>query len=42
MEIVEKCTGDTFSLTGVDRVEYFEGGDSFKYLGRILHQAHED
>ena len=42
MEIAVKCTGATFSLTGEDRAECFEGVDSFKYWGRILHQADED
>ena len=27
-----------FSLTGDDGAECFEGVDSFKYLGRVLHQ----
>ena len=42
VEISANCMGATFSLTGVDRVECFEGVESFKYLGRILHQAHDD
>ena len=42
MEIAEKCTGSTFSLMREDGAECFEGVDSFKYLGRILHRADED
>ena len=41
MEISEKCTGSTFSLTGEDRAECFEEVDSFKYLGRVLHGSDE-
>ena len=37
MEIAEKCIGETFSLTGEDGSECFEGVDSFKYLGQVLH-----
>ena len=42
MAIAEKCTRATFSLTGEDGVECVEGGFSFKYLGRILHQVDKD
>ena len=37
-----KCTGATFSLTGEDTAECFEGVDYFKYLGRVLHQTDKD
>ena len=37
MEIAEKCTGTTFSVTGYNGAECFEGVDSFEYLGRVLH-----
>ena len=42
MEIVEKCVGGTFSLTGDDGAEGFEGEDSFKYLGCVLHHMDKD
>ena len=42
MKIETKCTGATFRLTGYDRVVYFEGVDSFKYLGWVLHRADND
>ena len=42
MEIAEKCVGETFSLTGDDRVEFFEGVNSFNYLGRILQRTDGD
>ena len=38
MEIAAKCTGATFSLTGDNGSECFEGVDSFEYLGRVLYQ----
>ena len=31
--------GGGVSLAGDDRVECFEGVDSFKYLGRVLHRT---
>ena len=42
MDIAEKCMGATFSITGEDGAECFEGVESFKYLGWILHQSDED
>ena len=42
MEIATKCTGATFSITGDYGSDCFEGVDSLKYLGRILHQADEE
>ena len=42
VEIAEKCTGETFSLTGDYRADCFEGVDSFKYLGRVLHRTDND
>ena len=42
VEIAEKYTGATFSLTGEDGAECFEGVDSFKYLGRVLNRLDED
>ena len=42
MEIALKCTGPTFSLTGDDGSECFEGVDSFKYLVRFLHRPDEE
>ena len=42
MEIAANCTGGTSSLTGEERVECFEGVESFKYLERILHRSDED
>ena len=39
--IAAKCTGAKFSITGEDVAEYFEGVDSFKYLGRIQHRMDE-
>ena len=42
VEIEANCTGVTFSLTGNDRAECFEGVESFKYLGRVLHRSDED
>ena len=32
----------TFNLTGEDGSEKFEGVDSFKYLGRIMHWSDND
>ena len=32
VDISEKCTRATFSLTGEDGAGYFEGVESFKYL----------
>ena len=34
--------GATFILMGDDREEYFEGVDSIKYLGQVLHQTEND
>ena len=42
MEIAVKCTGETFSLTGDDRSDCFEGVDSFKYLGQVIHLEDDD
>ena len=42
MEIAANCTGATFSLTGEDRADCFEGLDSFKYLGQILQRMDEE
>ena len=42
MEILEKCTGENFSLTGDDGAECLEGVDSFKYLVRVLHQEEDN
>ena len=42
VKIAAKCTGATFSLTGDNRAECFEGVDSFNYLRRVLHQSDED
>ena len=42
MEIAAKCPGATFSLTGDDGTECFEGVDAFKYLGRVLHRTDDD
>ena len=39
METAAKCTGTNFSLTGDDGAECFEVVESFKYLGRVLHQT---
>ena len=33
VEIAANCMGDTFSLTGVDRVEYFDRGGLFQVFG---------
>ena len=42
MEVAAKCPGATFSLTGDDGTECFEGVDAFKYLGRVLHRTDDD
>ena len=42
MEIAAKCTGAAFSLKEDEKAYWFEGLDSFKYLGRVLHQAYDD
>ena len=42
MEIAEKCMGSTFSLTGEDGAECFEGVDYFNYFGRVPHRSDED
>ena len=42
MEIAAKFTRATFSLTGDDRAEFFEGVDYFKYLGQVLHRTDND
>ena len=42
MEIEAKYTGYIFSLMGKDVVECFEGVESFKYLGRVLHRSDKD
>ena len=42
MDIAEKCMGETFSLTGDDGAEFFEGVYYFKYLERVLHQMDDD
>ena len=39
VEIAAKFLGENFSLTGDYRSECFEGVDSFKYLGRVLHRS---
>ena len=45
-EVAETRRGDsgkvTFSSTGDDGAEFFEGVNSFKYLGRVLHQEDDD
>ena len=42
MDIAEKCMGETFSLTGDDGAEFFEGVYYFKYLERVLHQMDDE
>ena len=42
VKIAENSVGSTFSIPGEDGAEGFEVVDSFRYLGRILHQADED
>ena len=42
MDIAAKCLLVTFSLTGDDGADFFEGVDSFKYLERVLHQMDDD
>ena len=42
VEIAAKCVGATFSLTGYDGAECFEGVYSFKYLGCVLHRTDEN
>ena len=42
MDIAANFTGATFSLTGDNGAECFECVDSFKYLGRVLHQTDDD
>ena len=42
VEIEAKYTGYIFSLMGKDVVECFEGVESFKYLGRVLHRSDKD
>ena len=42
VEIARKCTVVNFSITGEDGEECFEGVDSFKYLGRVLHYSNKD
>ena len=42
LDIAAKSTGETFSLTGKDGAECFEGVESFKYLGRVLNRLDED
>ena len=42
MKIANKCMEATFNLTGEDGSEKFEGVDSFKYLGRIMHWSDND
>ena len=42
VERAAKCTGATFSLTGDDGAEFFEGVDAFKYLLRVLNWAEND
>ena len=41
MEIASKCMVETFSLTREGRAEFFEGVDSLKYLGWVLHRLYE-
>ena len=42
MEISAKCMRATFILTGEEVAEFFEGVDSFKYLGLVLHWSDEN
>ena len=42
VKIANKCMEATFNLTGEDGSEKFEGVDSFKYLGRIMHWSDND
>ena len=42
VEIAAKCMGETFSLTGDNIVECFEGVGLFNYLGWVLHRDYND
>ena len=42
VEIASKCVGATFSLTGDDGAELFEGVEYFNYFWRVLHQTEEE
>ena len=42
MYISAKCTGATFSITGENRAEIFEGVGSFKYLGWVLYRSNKE
>ena len=42
MDIVAKCTGETFSLIWDDGLECFEGVDSFNYLVWVIHLEEND
>ena len=42
VDIAAKCMGATFILTGEDGAECFEGVESFKCLGRVLHRSDKD
>ena len=42
VEISAKCVGENFSLMGDDGAECFEGVESFKYLGSVLHRMDKD
>ena len=40
MEIADKCSEETFSITGEDKVEGIDGVEVFKYLRRPLDQSY--
>ena len=42
MEGASKFTGATFSLTGEDGLDCFEGVDALKYLGQVIYQTNDD
>ena len=42
VEIAAKCTGATFSITGDDGAACFDGVESFKYLGPVVHRSDND
>ena len=42
VEIAANFIGETFSLTGDDGAECFEGVDTLKYLGRVLYWTDDD
>ena len=39
VKIAAKCTRVTFSLTGDNGAQCFEGVDAFNYLGQLIHQT---